>query len=191
MGRYRFWIHKKDAQGKPLNEQLVTAAEEAAPTLARYRQQEINCESTTNQLLQAAVEAASKAERQVPIRNTIGYITFVYKRLVDRFLDRENKVVPVEDSFLETLADSGARNSFEDAIHNRLMLEKILDHMDPDTRRICLWRLQGYSINEIAKELGMKPNTVSAQYIRGIEKAAESVGQTTLRGNNNGKPEAV
>ena len=61
MGRYRFWVHDKDTKGQPLNETILKAADEIGPDLARYRQQEIDCESTSNAMLQSAVEAASEA----------------------------------------------------------------------------------------------------------------------------------
>src|SRR6185295_10075591 len=84
MFRYKFWIHKKDEKGRPLDENIVKAAEEIAPALARYRQREIQCESTTNSLLQKAVEVASKANRRRPLEKPIAYFTSIYKRIVDR-----------------------------------------------------------------------------------------------------------
>src|SRR5207247_11001636 len=69
MARYRFWINDKDRKGQPLDENILKTAEEIAPTLTRYRQQEIDCESTSNDMLQSAVEAASKATRRNRIEN--------------------------------------------------------------------------------------------------------------------------
>ena len=63
MARYRFWIHDKDRKGRRLDDDILKTAETLAPTLTRYRQQEIDCESTSNDMLQSAVEAASKAKR--------------------------------------------------------------------------------------------------------------------------------
>ena len=101
MGRnrfYRFWFHNKDDKGRPLDEILLKAAEEIAPALTRYREEELDCESTANELLQAAIEAGSKAKRARPIENPIAYITSVYHRFVDNRLDRLNKVVLVDDA---------------------------------------------------------------------------------------------
>src|SRR6185295_3713055 len=121
------------------------------------------------------------ATRVSQIENPIGYLTSVYKHLVDRFLARKKKLVPVEDSFLEDLANSEFSASFEDAIHSRLLLEKLLNAMDPDTRQICQWRLEGYSMHEIAKELQVTPNCLSVRYTRGLKKAAKEVLQKTQR----------
>ena len=99
MGRYRFWVHDKDKKGQPLDEKILKAADEIGPDLARYSQQEVDCESTSNGMLQSAVEAASKATQGTQIENPPGYLTSVYKHIVDRFLARKKKLVPVDDSF--------------------------------------------------------------------------------------------
>ena len=61
MARYRFWFNDKDRNGQPLDKNVLKTAEEIAPVLTRYRYQEIDSESTCNDLLQEAVEAASNA----------------------------------------------------------------------------------------------------------------------------------
>ena len=174
MARYRFWIHDKDRKGQPLDENILKTAEEIAPTLTRYRRHEIDCESTSNDILQSAVEAASKAKRRNQVDNPPGYLTSIYKRIVDKFLDREQKLVPVDDAFLEDLANVGQARSFEDVIHNRLLMQRLIDEMDPETRQICGWRLEGYSEAEIAKLLNTTPNAVSVRYTRGFKKAAKN-----------------
>jgi RNA polymerase sigma factor (sigma-70 family) len=171
MAPYRFWINDKDTKGQPLDEGLLKTAKEIAPTLTRYRQQEIDCESTSNEMLQSA-EAASKATRRNHIDNPPGYLTSIYKRIVDKFLDRKQKLVPVDDEFLEDLANAGHASSFEEMIHDRLLLEQLINSMDPETRQICSWRLEGYSEAEIAKLLNTTPNAISVRYTRGFKKAA-------------------
>lgn len=183
MARYRFWIHDKDRKGHPLDQDILKTAEEIAPTLTRYRQQEIDCESTSNDMLQAAVEAASKATLRNRIENPPGYLTSIYKRIVDKFLDREQKLVPVDDEFLEDLANAGHASPLEDVIHNRLLLERLINSMDPETRQICSWRLEGYSEAEIAKLMNTTPNAVSVRYTRGFKKATKQA----LYGNRGSK----
>ena len=173
MGRYRFWLYKKDRKGRPIDKAILKIAEEIGHDLAPYRQKELD-ESTSNEMLQSAVEAASQATQNSTIEDPPGYLTSVYKRIVDRFLSRKKRLVPADDSFL-VLANSGGSESFEDTIQDRVPLEKILKAMDPDTRRICQWRLQGYSMLEIAKELKITPDCLSVRYTRGLKKAASHV----------------
>jgi RNA polymerase sigma factor (sigma-70 family) len=187
---YRFWIHNEDGNGRPLDENILRAAEEAAPTLARYRAHEIRCESTINAMLQSAVEAASKAKHDRAVDNPIGYLTFAYKRIVDRFLNRRRRLVPVDDTFLEDLVNASETNSFEERIHNRLLLEKLLDSMDVETRRICNLISQGYSMNEIAKQLHISANCLSKRYGRGLEKAIKKTFETDRDAQIHGKRKA-
>jgi RNA polymerase sigma factor (sigma-70 family) len=106
------------------------------------------------------------------IDNPPGYWTSVYRRILDKFLARKKRLVPADDSFLEALANTEGPESFEDATNDR---QKFLKAMDPDTRWICQWRLQGYSMQEIAKELKITPDCLSVRYTLGLKKAASDV----------------
>jgi len=132
MARYRFWLYKKDRKGRPIDKAILKIAEEIGPDLAPYGQKEVDGESTSNGMLQSAVEAASQATQNSTIENPPGYLTSVYKRIVDKFLARKKRFVPADDSFLEVLANTEGSESFEDAIHDRLLVEKIRRAMDPD-----------------------------------------------------------
>src|SRR5581483_4060991 len=146
MGRYELWIYDKDEEGRPLDRPVLKAAEEIGSTLVQYRQNEIDCDSTANAILQSAVEAASKASRKHKIRNPRAYLVSVYRHLVDNFLDQQRQWLPSGDAVLENLANKTQQVSWEDAVIDRLSLRKVMDAMDAETRQICHWRLQGYSI---------------------------------------------
>jgi len=175
MARYRFWFHDKDRNGKPLDERILKAAEELAPSLTRYRHDEIESQSTANDILQDAVEAASKVTLTKGITNPEGYLTSIYKRLVDKALERNKKLIAVGYEFLDRLANTEYRTSFEDWMHNRIVLEQLMKLMDPDTRRICLWRCYGFSEREIAKKLQTTPNAVSVRFTRGYKEALQKL----------------
>ena len=173
MRHYKFWFHDRDKRGQPLNESILKTAEKIAPVLTRYRMNEVDCVSTCNEKLQEAVEAASHASQRNPIANPAKYLRSTYKRLVDKHIERKRKLIPSEDLLLEDFANSGSVFSYAEQIHNRLILEKLLQLMDADTRQICCWRLEGYSESEIAERLGISPNTVCVRFTRGFNDAAE------------------
>ena len=176
MARYPFWFHDKDKNGQPLDEKVLKTAEEIAPILTNYRFEEIESKSTCNEMLQEAVEAASRAARRHFIANLAGYIARIYKRIVDQFLDHKNKVVSVDDDFLETLVNAQYyAPSFEDWMHNRLDLEKLEDSIDPETRQIWDWRKEGYTQAEIARQLGTTDNAISMRVIRAFREAAKDL----------------
>jgi len=115
--------------------------------------------------------------------NQARYLASIYKRFVDKSPEDKKRLIPVDDEFLEDLANSERAPSFEEWMHNRLILETLLKLMDADTRRICQWRLEGYSELQIAKRLGISPSAVSVRFTRGFKKAAKEL----LRGKRGSK----
>src|SRR5262249_38536505 len=69
MGSYGFWICNKDRQDPPLDEVILKTAESIAPELTRYRQRELDSAQASNEMLQSAVEATSRAKRRSHINN--------------------------------------------------------------------------------------------------------------------------
>jgi RNA polymerase sigma factor (sigma-70 family) len=175
MARYRFWFHDKDKNGQPLDKSVLKTAEEIAPVLTNYRYEEIDSKSACNDMLQEAVEAASRATRRHSIANLAGYIARVYKRIVDKCLGYKNKVIPVDDDFLEILANVQYNPSFEAWIHNQLVLEKVYESVDPEIRRIWDWRKEGYTQSEIARQLGTTPNAISMRVTRAFRQVAKDL----------------
>ena len=174
MLRYRFWIHSKDADGRPLEDVILRAAEENILTLTRYREKEIGCESAINALLQAVVEAASRAHRRRTILNPSGYLVSAYQHAADRFLDRQRRIVGMDTASLE-LTEIARSGSLEDEILGRLVLEKIMGAMDRETRQIARLRLAGYSMNEIGRALSKSPRRIYFRYRREVQKAVNKV----------------
>ena len=121
------------------------------------------------------MEAASNATRRNRIANPARYLASIYKRFVDKSPEDKKRLIPVDDEFLEDLANSKRAPSFEEWMRNRLILETLLKLMDADTRRICHWRLEGYSELQIAKRLGISPNAVSVRFTRGFKEAAKEL----------------
>jgi hypothetical protein len=78
-------------------------------------------------------------------------------------------MICVDDAVLEHLANGTNIVSFEEIIHNQLVLRTVMDAMDPNTLQIFTWRLYGYSMNEIAKELSVTPNCVSVRLTRSLK----------------------
>jgi RNA polymerase sigma factor (sigma-70 family) len=175
MSHHRFWFHDKDRNCQPIDTNVLKTAERIAPVLTRYRHQEIDSESTCNDMLQEAVEAASRATHRKQIANLAGYIASIYKHIVDKCLDRKNKLVAVDDDFLASLANAHPAPSFEEWMHNRLVLEKLIKSIDRETLQIWSWRIEGYSESEIANRLGITANAVSVRITRGIKQAAKDL----------------
>jgi hypothetical protein len=174
MPRYRFWIYPKDADGRPLEDVILKAAEENITILTRYREKEIGCESMINTLLQSVVEAASKAHRRRAIQNPIAYLRSAYQHRADKLLDRQKRIVGIDSAWLE-LPRMVWSVSLEEDIHRRLVLEKILRVMDRDMCQVARLLLAGYSVNEIGRTLSKDPRRLYFRYRRELQKALKKI----------------
>jgi RNA polymerase sigma factor (sigma-70 family) len=174
MSPYELWLSETDDHGNPLDPEILKAALELGPTFFGYRQREIGCASLTNTIAQAAVEAASKATHRRAVENPRAYLLSVFTRKMNRFLDRQARHVALDDlsndSFNKTMKISDDR-----PVERQLSLLELLDCMDGETRRISNLRFQGYSMSEIAQQLSISSNTLSARYRRGIAQATANL----------------
>jgi RNA polymerase sigma factor (sigma-70 family) len=174
MSPYELWLSETDEQGNPLSPDILKAARELAPTFFWYRQREIGCESLTNTIVQAAVEAASKATHRRPVENPRAYLLSVFTRKINRFIDRQARHVALDDLSDENF-NKTMKTPNEKPVERQLSLLELLDCMDEETRRISNLRFQGYSMTEIAHRLSISSNTLSARYRRGIARATANL----------------
>ena len=174
MSPYQLWLSETDEHGKPLDPEILKAARELGATFFGYRQREIGCESLTNTIAQAAVEAASKATHGRPVENPRAYLLSVFTRKMNRFLDRQARHVALDDlsndNFNKTMKTPDGNPA-----ERQLSLLELLDCMDEETRRISNLRFHGYSMTEIAQQLSISSNTLSARYRRGIARATANL----------------
>jgi RNA polymerase sigma factor (sigma-70 family) len=170
MSLYELWLNEADEKGNPLDTEILKAARELGPAFLRYRQREIGCESLTNTIVQAAVEAASKAFHRQPVENPRAYLLSVFTRKMNKLLDRQARIVALDD-----LPDNNFRKIMktqdEKPIEHHLSLLELMDCMDEETRRISNLRFQGFSMKEIAQQLSITCNCLSVRYRRGLAQA--------------------
>jgi RNA polymerase sigma factor (sigma-70 family) len=174
MSPYELWLSETDEQGNPLDPEILKAARELGPTFFGYRQREIGCESLTNTIAQAAVEAASKAAHRQPVENPRAYLLSVFTRKMNRFIDRQARQVALDD-LSDDKFNKTMKTPDDKPVERQLSLLELLDSMDEETRRISNLRFQGYSMSEIAQRLSISSNTLSARYRRGIARATANL----------------
>jgi hypothetical protein len=66
---------------------------------------------------------------------------------------------------------------FEPWIHGPLVLQTLLKTMDRERRRICIWKLEGYSDSEIAEQLGTTSWDVADRFVRSWSDAIKKLQQ--------------
>ena len=174
MSPYELWLNETDEHGNPFDPKILKAARELEPTFFGYRQKEIGCQSLANTIAQAAVEAASKAIHGRPVENPRAYLFSVFTRKMNRFLDRQARHIALDDLSNDNLNKTMKRPD-DQRVERQLSLLELLDCMDEETRHTANLRFQGYSMAEIAQQLSVSSNTLSARYRRGIARATANL----------------
>lgn len=165
------WISEQDEQGRRADPRFLKAAYALSERLLSYRQHELRDYGRAAELLERAVHAASHADHCQPVENFAGYLVRRFTGMMDAVLKREKRTQYVEPQALAeqywTLDDDLER------IENRIRLDQIMSFMDPEIRRVCIRLLDGYSMADIARELGVTSNALYLRFRRGCKKAIE------------------
>jgi DNA-directed RNA polymerase specialized sigma24 family protein len=170
--RYALWVSDKDDDGKPIDPQFIEAAYALEPTLFAYRRREIGCRSTTAELIQDSVNAASRASHSEPIHNPRAYLLITFMRKVDAYLAKSSREIPCTDEFIEHLkARQRDRDSDIEALERPVLIHQVKSHMDAWTRKVCNIKTLGFSMEEIARDFGEPTNRVNVRFSRGMAKA--------------------
>lgn len=170
--RYSLWVSEKDDDGTPVDPQFIEAAYALAALLFAYRGREIGCRSTTADLIQDSVNAASRASHSEPIRNPRGYLLTTFMRKVDAYLDKSSRDIASSDDFLEYLkARQQDKRSDIEALEQPILIHQVKSQMDEWTRKVCNLKALGYSMEEIAQGFGEPTNRVNVRLCRGMNKA--------------------
>ena len=177
LSHYALWISDKDESGALVDPKFVSAAYDLAPRLFSYRHEEIGCESVTATLIQASVNAASRAAHSVAIENPFGYLLTVFTRKVDRFLSRSQTEVPVNDEFLEDFANRQERaDAVATLLDNRILAELALSMMSADVQELCdLHIIHGLPMEAIAQMKGEPRNRLAVRLSRGLKRVAKAL----------------
>ena len=165
------WIREQDQHGRPADPRFVQAAYTLADRLLGYRQNELQDPRRAAEFLEKAVHASSHADHREPVQNFAGYLVRRFTGIVDAVLKREKRVEYVDPQALanrySTLHDE------LEQIENRIRLDQVMSFMDSETLRICFRVLDGHTMADVARELGITPNALYLRFRRGCTNAIE------------------
>ena len=165
------WIREQDEHGRPADPRFVEAAYALADRLLLYRQSELRDPSRAAELLEKAVHASTHADHRVPVQNFTGYLVRRFTGIVDAVLKREKRVEYIDPEVLEDRYS--ALHDELKQIENRIRLDEVMSFMDSETLRICFRVLDGHTMADVARELGITPNALYLRFRRGCTKAIE------------------
>jgi RNA polymerase sigma factor (sigma-70 family) len=128
-----------------------------------YRGAELKDESRALELAEKAVHQASRARKSRPVEDPVAYLFRTFRRLVDRELERARRFHPLSDEAFLGRRESGTH---EEELDRLILWREVLESVD-EAMRWVLWRLRhGFSVGEIAEDLGVAPNTLSQRLSR-------------------------
>lgn len=164
-----FWIRAVDDRGFHVDPNFAQAAYQKARDFRLYRAQDLRDEAVRAELVEKAVYAASRARKRDMIRDAKSYLFATFARLVDERIKKDRGIehkAPVEiDSYPGAIRTAATSADIDQVI----LRQQLLDAMSPEDRLIWKRRLLGYDVNEIAAELNISPNCLSARIKRGVE----------------------
>ncbi|HEV2201414.1 MAG TPA: sigma-70 family RNA polymerase sigma factor [Bryobacteraceae bacterium] len=163
--RLLLWVSPVDAQGIPADPMFLEAAERIGSDFTKYRARDINDPSRALEFAERAVYLASRAKKRRPIEDAVAYLFRTFTNLMDREIERTRRFVSLDDDLLRAIGRRSATEP-EAEMEKAITWREALDSLDP-TMRWVLWRLYwGFSVNEIAAQLGISPNTLSQRISR-------------------------
>lgn len=170
---FLLWVSPVDLHGVPADPMFLRAAERIGCDFLSYRARDINDPSRSLELAERAVHLASRARKKRPVEDAVRYLFRTFTNLVDREVERNRRFVSLDENLLHALSRKQLSETEADLTES-IRWREALDTLDP-TMRWVFWRLYwGYSVNEIAEQLGISPNTLS-QRIRRTRKHLKKV----------------
>ncbi len=163
--RLLLWVSPVDDRGCAVDPAFLRAAEDIGGDFFLYRAREINDPSRAMELAERAVHLASRAKKKRPVQDAVAYLFRTFTNLVDEEIGRARRFLSLTDELLHAIGRRRAAESMAEFDRN-IVWREVLDSVD-ETMRWVLWRLYwGFTVNEIAQELGISPNTLSKRLSR-------------------------
>ncbi len=157
---------------------FLQAAETIGGDFVQYRARDVNDPSRSLELAERAVYLASRAKKKRPVEDAVRYLFRTFTNLVDREIDRRRRFVHLEDD--RASAIGRWRDEASESMEQSITWREALETLDPEMRWV-FWRLYwGFSVNEIAEQLGISPNTLS-QRIRRARKHLKKIVDSPLQ----------
>ena len=163
----------QDVENKDLETRLGKAFQSYAPKLLRFLVFRLKNKSDAQDLTQETYVRMMRVKKKDLIRQPYSYLFKIADNLANEFLIKQNKNPMTVD--LETVMITGRdsdNNASVRATEAHLaiqQLERTLNKLSPLYKSILLLRKRdGLSHKEIAKQLGLSPNTVHVYLTRAL-----------------------
>ena len=158
------WVNPVDENQTPVDPVFLDAAYRIGGDFLFYRARELNDDGLALELAEKAVHRASRARKTQPVREPRAYLFRTFANLVDEQIRRYRRFLPLTEQVIQHVAErTGSR---EQDFEHEVDWRRILDSLDETTRWVLERLRRGHTVQEIAREMGIRPNTLSQRIHR-------------------------
>jgi RNA polymerase sigma factor (sigma-70 family) len=158
-------VNPVDDQAIPVDPVFLAAAERIGADFFCYRARELNDGSRALELAERAVHKASRARKSRPVEDPVAYLFRTFTNPVDAELERSRRFLSLSDDVMRAVGRRELTEAQQE-MDRSVEWREVLDSVD-ETMQFVLWRLYwGFSVREIADEIGITPNTLSQRLSR-------------------------
>jgi hypothetical protein len=180
-----------DRSGKPIEQDLMDAAERIWPRIRAYAEHHQQDPSITANLLEATLVALSRARKSNgrlmrPIRNLDSYIYLAFIRRLNRQLAREPHIEAVGSTQDLNTLENMQRRAAPPSIEQEILVKELMTYLDEKPRAMYVLRYTGHSWTEIASLLWTTANNAQVSFNLGLKRARNRV-MKPKRARNSGK----
>ena len=172
-----------DSNGKPLGDRIERVLAGLLPKLRRRFPNLQDDVAITEVMEEAGHRIASREARGGPIERIHGYAWVTVRTVATSHMRRPatrlilHTLVP--EASHEHIAAAQAQYGSPEQMERDILLREVLARLSPGERMVCLWKMAGFSAQEIASALGRSVVAVDTLFSRAKQKIriAMSIGR--------------
>ena len=173
-----------DSNGKPLADRIERVLAGLLPKLRRRFPNLQDDVAITEVMEEAGHRIASREARGGPIERIHGYAWVTVRSVATSYMRRpatrliQHTLEP--DASQEYIALATTRYGSPEQMERDILLREVLDRLSPEERMVCLWKMAGFSAQEIASALGRSVVSVDTLFSRAKQKIRSDVSISRL-----------
>jgi len=174
------WIPPHDKLGKPIDADLLAAAQQNWRRVIAYAKRLGQDASIAAEELEGAVHSLSSLIERHPrfrerIKNLDDYVFWVAAHRLNRSAAKEPAV-----KYVGSLDDLNSLRGTQDSnwvsrLEDELFLKELTGYMNERTRCLFSLRQMGWSWEDIGRNFGVSANVVQVQFNRGVARARKRI----------------
>jgi DNA-directed RNA polymerase specialized sigma24 family protein len=172
----QFWTILEDS---PLGQKIWEAVRRTWVSALRYAQRSVRDPAVVADCLEDAAASVLRANREnlERIQNLDAYLLRAFAREIARHVARESRLVGME--YAEQIAAPSHPDTFSE-----VLAKELIAMMNPRMRMLFERRAEGYSWDEIGRDLRIDPHIAKQQFSFGLRTLAERINKPTVPDKN-------